>query len=83
MGDGVSAVENIAEEKSVQGTKIALPARRTSKSESTNESEASNVVDAKVEAAVTLVKKYKVSPEEAAKDMDAPLEKVLEALKEN
>ncbi len=83
MGDGVSAVENIAEEKSVQGTKIALPARRASKSESTNESEASNVVDAKVEAAVTLVKKYKVSPEEAAKDMDAPLEKVLEALKEN
>ena len=38
-------------------------------------------MDAKVEAAVTLVKKYKVSPEDAAKDMGAPLEKVLEALK--
>ena len=41
------------------------------------------VLDARVEAAVKLVKKYNVSPEEAASDMGAPLEKVLEALKKN
>lgn len=33
-----------------------------------------------VEAAVTLVQKYNVSPETAAKDMDAPLDKVLEKI---
>ena len=33
-----------------------------------------------VENAVTLVRKYNVSPESAAADMDAPLDKVLEAL---
>ncbi len=36
-----------------------------------------------VEAAVTIVKKYKETPEIAAKDMNAPLELVLEALKDN
>ena len=34
-----------------------------------------------VEAAVMLVKKYNAAPETAAKDMNAPLELVLEALK--
>ena len=34
-----------------------------------------------IEAAVVLVKKYKASPETAASDVGAPLEKVLEALK--
>ena len=34
-----------------------------------------------VEAALTIIRKYKVSPEEAAKDVGAPLDKVLEALK--
>ena len=34
-----------------------------------------------IEAAVTLVKKYKATPENAAKDMNAPLEEVLKALK--
>ncbi|WP_407435555.1 PD-(D/E)XK nuclease family transposase [Treponema sp.] len=33
-----------------------------------------------IEAAVTLVQKYNVSPETAAKDMDAPLDKVLEKI---
>ena len=33
-----------------------------------------------VENAVTLVRKYNASPESAAADMDAPLDKVLEAL---
>lgn len=36
-----------------------------------------------VEAAVTLVQKYNASPETAANDMGAPLDLVLEALKEN
>ena len=31
--------------------------------------------------AITLIKKYKVTPEDAAKDMNAPLELVLERLK--
>ena len=31
--------------------------------------------------AITLIKKYKVSPEEASKDMNAPMELVLERLK--
>lgn len=35
-----------------------------------------------VEGAIILVQKYKVSPEEAAKDMGAPLELVLERLKQ-
>ena len=35
-----------------------------------------------IEAAVLIVKKYKASPETAAADVGAPLEKVLEALKE-
>ncbi len=34
-----------------------------------------------VEAAVKIIKKYKATPEDAAKDVDAPLELVLEALK--
>ena len=34
-----------------------------------------------VEAAIKIVKKYKATPEDAAKDVDAPLELVLEALK--
>lgn len=34
-----------------------------------------------VEAALTIIRKYKASPEEAAKDVGAPLDKVLEALK--
>ena len=33
-----------------------------------------------VEAAITAIKKYKATPEDAAKDMNAPLELVLEAL---
>ena len=33
-----------------------------------------------VEAAVTIVKKYNAKPEDAARDMNAPLDKVLEAL---
>ena len=33
-----------------------------------------------IEAAITLVQKYKVSPETASKDMNAPLDKVLETL---
>jgi predicted transposase/invertase (TIGR01784 family) len=33
-----------------------------------------------IEAAITLVRKYNVSPESAAKDMNAPLDKVLENL---
>ncbi|MCQ2591441.1 MAG: Rpn family recombination-promoting nuclease/putative transposase [Treponema sp.] len=36
-----------------------------------------------IEDAVLLVKKYKISPEQAAKDLEAPLEKVLEKLKDN
>ena len=32
-------------------------------------------------AAVKIIKKYKATPEDAAKDVDAPLELVLEALK--
>ena len=36
-----------------------------------------------VEAAVTLVHKYNATPETAANDMGAPLDLVLEALKEN
>ena len=35
-----------------------------------------------VEAALLLINKYKATPEDAAKDVDAPLELVLEALKE-
>ena len=34
-----------------------------------------------IEAAITLVHKYKATPENAAKDMNAPLEEVLKALK--
>ena len=34
-----------------------------------------------VEAAITAIKKYKATPEDAAKDMNAPLELVREALK--
>ena len=34
-----------------------------------------------IEAAVTVIKKYKAKPEDAAKDMNAPLDKVLDALK--
>ena len=33
-----------------------------------------------IENAITLVQKYNVSPESAAKDMNAPLDKVLESL---
>ena len=33
-----------------------------------------------VDAAVMLVQKYNVTPEDAAKDMDAPLDSVVEAL---
>ena len=33
-----------------------------------------------VENAITLVQKYNVSPESAAKDMNAPLDRVLESL---
>lgn len=33
-----------------------------------------------VEAAIKVIHKYKADPKEAAKDMDAPLELVLEAL---
>lgn len=36
-----------------------------------------------VEAAVKIIKKYKATPEDAAKDVDAPLELVLEALKKD
>ena len=36
-----------------------------------------------IEDAVTLVKKYTAKPEDAARDMNAPLDKVLEALKAN
>ena len=35
-----------------------------------------------IENAVTLIKKYKANPEDAAKDMGAPLDKVLEVLKQ-
>ena len=35
-----------------------------------------------IEAAVTVIRKYKAKPEDAAADMNAPLEKVLEALKQ-
>ncbi len=35
-----------------------------------------------VEAAVKIIHKYKATPEDAAKDVDAPLELVLEALKQ-
>lgn len=38
--------------------------------------------ETKIEDAVTVVRKYKASPEEVAKDFDIPLEKLLEALKE-
>ena len=34
-----------------------------------------------VEGAIMLIQKYKATPETAAKDMNAPLELVLEALK--
>lgn len=34
-----------------------------------------------VEDAIKIIKKYKATPEDAAKDVDAPLELVLEALK--
>ncbi len=36
-----------------------------------------------IEAAVTIVKKYNIKPEQAAKDIGVPLEKVLVALNEN
>ncbi len=36
-----------------------------------------------IEDAITLIKKYKASPEEAAKDMKAPLELVLEKLNQS
>ena len=36
-----------------------------------------------VEAAVKIIKKYKATPEDAAKDVDAPLELVLEAMKKD
>lgn len=35
-----------------------------------------------VEAAIKVVRKYKATPEDAAKDMNAPLELVLEGLKQ-
>ncbi|MCR4741828.1 MAG: hypothetical protein K5866_03025, partial [Treponema sp.] len=38
--------------------------------------------EAKLEAAVTAVNKYKISPEDASKDFNVPLEKLQEALKE-
>ena len=34
-----------------------------------------------IEAAITIIKKYNAKPEDAAKDMNAPLDKVLKALK--
>lgn len=94
MGTPVQASGEEEKELSQQAVKLALPARRkdsaeTAKTETTTTSESadsntqSEVIDARVEAAVKLVKKYNVSPEEAASDMGAPLEKVLEALKEN
>ena len=36
-----------------------------------------------VEDAITLVQKYNATPEAAAKDMNAPLELILEGLKNN
>ena len=39
-------------------------------------------LNAKIEAAVMLVKKYNASPETAAKDIGAPLDKVQEALQQ-
>ena len=36
-----------------------------------------------VEAAVKIIKKYKATPEDTVKDVDAPLELVLEALKKD
>ena len=93
MGSGIQAKESESysdeKELSNQAVKLKLPAKKQAdeslsvKNEQKNEeaSPIDEVVDAKVEAAVTLVKKYKVSPEDAAKDMGAPLEKVLEALK--
>ena len=38
------------------------------------------VLQKAIEAAITAIKKYKASPEDAAKDMNAPLELVREAL---
>ncbi|MCR5188033.1 MAG: hypothetical protein K6C97_03785 [Treponema sp.] len=37
--------------------------------------------EAKLEDAVTAVKKYKISPEEAAQDFNVPLDKLLQELK--
>ena len=50
---------------------------RRAKSEGINEGRQEKAV----EAAVMLIKKYNAKPEEAAKDMDAPLELVLEKIK--
>ena len=36
-----------------------------------------------IDAAITLIQKYKATPEDAAKDMNAPFDKVQEALKKN
>ena len=59
--------------------KNGLPKYKVGDSEKTYERDAGREEKA-VENAVTLVRKYNASPESAAADMDAPLDKVLEAL---
>ena len=53
---------------------------REGKAEGIAEGKAEGELLKAVEAAVLLVKKYKASPETAASDVGAPLDKVLEAL---
>ena len=47
------------------------------------EGRAEGALNKAIEAAVFNIRKYKASPEEAAKDMGAPLDKVLEALEKS
>ena len=47
------------------------------------EGRAEGRIEKAVEAAVKVVKKYKATPEDAAKDMNAPLDQVLAALEKN
>lgn len=86
-----SASKREKNEFSQQAVKLALPPRSadTAKKSAPADSgaaagkEEKGSVDPRIEAAVKLVQKYNVSPEEAAGDMNIPLEKLLEALKED
>ena len=54
---------------------------REGKAEGLAEGKALGQTEKAIEAALTIIRKYKATPESAAADVGAPLEKVLEYLK--